>query len=133
MELSASGKGLVHCMDRAEAAAGLKYGDPRVANEMIHSNQLAAEAYVRGAMILNLPSTRYGPTAETAPSHSSAASSRAQTRRRGSLGAVHRPRVQRRASEHAKLLWQNQAQEQLQQQMLLQTQLQRVGTDAATA
>jgi hypothetical protein len=41
--------------------------------------------------------------------------------------------VQRRASEHAKLLWQNQAQEQLQQQMLLQTQLQRVGTDAATA
>ena len=85
MELSASGKGLVHCMDRAEAAAGLKYGDPRVANEMIHSNQLAAEAYVRGAMILNLPSTCYGPMAETAPSHSSAASSRAQTRRRGSL------------------------------------------------
>ena len=28
------------------------------ANEMIHSNQLAAEAYVRGTMILNLPSTR---------------------------------------------------------------------------
>ena len=27
---------------------------------MIHSNQLAAEAYVRGAMILNLASTRYG-------------------------------------------------------------------------
>ena len=53
MELSAPGKGLVHCMDRAEAAAGLKYGDPCVANEMIHSNQLAAEAYV---MILNLPS-----------------------------------------------------------------------------
>jgi len=60
MELSASGKGLVHCMDRAEAAAGLKYGDPRVANEMIHSNQLAAEAYVRGAMILDPPSTLYG-------------------------------------------------------------------------
>ena len=60
MELSAPGKGLVHCMNRAEAAAGLKYGDPRVANEMIHSDQLAAEAYVRGAMILDPPSTLYG-------------------------------------------------------------------------
>jgi ubiquitin len=60
MELSAPGKGLVHCMDRAEAAAGLKYGDPRVANEMIHSDQLAAEAYVRGALILDPPSTLYG-------------------------------------------------------------------------
>ena len=59
MELLAPGKGLVRCiLDRAEAAAGLKYGDLRVANEMIHSNQLAAEAYVRGTMILNLPSTR---------------------------------------------------------------------------
>ena len=35
-------------MDRAEAAVGLKYGDPLVAIEMIHSDQLAAEAYVRG-------------------------------------------------------------------------------------
>jgi ubiquitin/hemin uptake protein HemP len=60
MELSAPGKGLVHCMNRAEAAAGLRYGDPRVANEMIHSDQLAAEAYVRGALILDPPSTLYG-------------------------------------------------------------------------
>ena len=60
MELSAPGKGLVHCMDRAEAAVGLKYGDPLVAIEMIHSDQLAAEAYVRGAVVLfDPPSTRF--------------------------------------------------------------------------
>ena len=47
-------------MDRAEAAVGLKYGDPLVAIEMIHSDQLAAEAYVRGAVVLNPPSTRFG-------------------------------------------------------------------------
>ena len=27
---------------------------------MIHSDQLAAEAYVRGAVVLNPPSTRFG-------------------------------------------------------------------------
>ena len=47
-------------MDRAEAAVGLKYGDPLVAIEMIHSDQLAAEAYVRGAVVLfDPPSTRF--------------------------------------------------------------------------
>ena len=60
MELSAPGKGLIHCMNRAEAAAGLKYGDPCRANEMIHSDQLAADAYCRGAIFLDPPSTVYG-------------------------------------------------------------------------
>ena len=43
-----------------EAAAGLKYGDPCVAKEMIHSDQLAADAYCRGAIFLDPPSTVYG-------------------------------------------------------------------------
>ena len=47
-------------MDRAEAAVGLKYGDLLVAIEMIHSDQLAAEAYVRGAVVLDPPSTHFG-------------------------------------------------------------------------
>ena len=39
---------------------GSVHGDPLVAIEMIHSDQLAAEAYVRGAVVLfDLPSTRF--------------------------------------------------------------------------
>ncbi|KOO53649.1 hypothetical protein Ctob_016583 [Chrysochromulina tobinii] len=60
MELSAPAMGLVHCADRSEAAACLKVGDPRVANELVHSDQLAARAYFHRAKVLDPPAASYG-------------------------------------------------------------------------
>ena len=60
MELAAPASGLIQCMNRAGAAGGIKYGDPVVAFEMIHSNQMAAQAYLCGALFLEPSSTLYG-------------------------------------------------------------------------
>jgi hypothetical protein len=60
MELGAPAGQLIQCKNRSGAAGGIKFEYPAVAYEMIHSDQLAAEAYVRGAMFLDPPSTLYG-------------------------------------------------------------------------
>jgi len=60
MELGAPAGQLIQCKNRSGAAGGIKFEYPAVAYEMIHSDQLAAEAYVRGAMFIDPPSTLYG-------------------------------------------------------------------------
>ena len=50
---------LQHAIAR-QLQSSLKVGDPRVANELVHSDQLAARAYFHRAKVLDPPAASYG-------------------------------------------------------------------------